>query len=437
MKKTRPPQARDAALSVLRDILCCSMDVQAALDNHFQNVPLCPRNKALITELIYGYLRYKGRIDFILRTFLAKPDKLPPLCISALGLATYERLFLDRIPEYATRSWVTRHIRRKWGAALARLATAYMTTLANHLPDLYEEDFYRQDVPSFVDFLARYHALPPWIVAMWMESYGENTAIALCRSQLHPAPLGLRINALHPDALELVQSLTDIPSLLRSGQWGVSCERDQAKRIFPRLDVLLSRGCLSRQSLAAQHVMNALRLDHAKGPIWDICAGRGGKTCYFLERTSEPVRASDTHWARLQGLRQEIRRLGLRDIPVVLARADKNLPWREKPGCIVIDAPCSGLGVLARRPDIKWKRAPRDLKALQTLQHDMLRSAVTHLRPSGRLAYITCTLNPAENERQIHHLLRDHPELRVLEMYQGEEDFRFGEFFWAALLERR
>jgi len=437
MTKTRPPQARDAALLVLRDVLRYTMDVQAALDNYFRSVSLCSRDKALVAELTYGYLRYKGRIDFVLRTFLAKPDKLPPLCLSALGLATYERLFLDRTPEYATRSWVTRHVRRKWGAALARLATAYMTTVANHLPDLHDEDFYRREARSLEEFLIRYHALPPWIVALWMKSYGEDAAIALCRAQLHPAPLGLRINASHPDAFELVQSLSDNPALFRSGPWGVACERDQAKRIFPHLDVLLLQGRLSRQSLAAQHVLDALGLDHAQGPIWDVCAGRGGKTCYFLERTSEAVRASDTHLARLQGLRQEINRLGLRDIPVVLARADQNLPWREKAGCIVIDAPCSGLGVLARRPDIKWKRTPRDLPALLALQRNMLRSAVTALRPSGRLAYFTCTLNPAENEQQIDACLSDHPELRVLKLYRGEQDFRFGEFFWAALLERR
>lgn len=437
MIRKRPQQARDAALSVLRDVLRYGMDVQAALDNHLQSVSLSPRDKSLATELTYGYLRHKGRIDFILRSFLTKPDKLPALCFFSLGLATYERLFLDRIPEYASRSWVTRHVRSEWGSSLARVATAYMSTLADHLPDLVKEDFYRQGNCPLEEFLARYHSLPLWIVAMWMRSYGEETAMALCRAQLQPAPLGLRVNASHPGADELTRFLAATPALLRSGVWGIACERDQARRIFPHLDALLSQGRLSRQSLAAQHVLNVLRLDQTQGPIWDVCAGRGGKTCYFLERTSEAVRASDTHWERLRGLRREIRRLGLRDIPVVRARADRSLPWREKPGCIVIDAPCSGLGVLARRPDIKWKRTPRDLPALRTLQHDMLRSAVTALRPSGRLAYITCTLNPRENEQQVDRLLLDHPELNVLDLYRGELDFRFGEFFWAALLEKK
>jgi 16S rRNA (cytosine967-C5)-methyltransferase len=412
------------------------VDVQAALDNLFQAVSLCARDKALVTELTYGYLRYKGRIDFILQTFLAKPDKLPPFCISALGLATYERLFLNRVPEYATRSWVTNYVRRKWGAALARLVTAYMTTLTNHLPDLHQENFYRQDACPPEVFLARYYALPPWIVAMWMTSYGEERTIALCRAQLLPALLGLRINASHSGAHELAQSVAD-PVFLRSGRWGVACERNQAKSLLPSLDILLSRGRLSRQSLAAQHVLDILRLAMREGPIWDVCAGRGGKTCYFLERTKEAVRASDVRWTRLQGLRQEIRRLGLRDIPVILARADQRLPWREKAGCIVVDAPCSGLGVLARRPDIKWKRTPLDLPSLQTIQYKMLRVAVTALRPSGRLTYITCTLNPAENEHQIDQLLREHPEMRVLELYQGDQYPYLREFFWAALLERR
>jgi len=432
-----PPPSRSAALAALYSILRHGVAVQPALDK--QLGAFCPdvRDKALATELTYGYLRHKGRIDFILHSFLAKPQKLPPLLCIAFGLASYEQLFLDRVPEFATRSWLLHFIRKSWGSGLIRLANAYMTTLQDHLVHLHEEDFYRQDACSVVTFWSRFYSLPSWIVSLWIRAYGEKRAHYLAQTQLLPAFLGLRINPMHYEADALLQGIGNRPELTTIGKWGIGCERNQARHVFSNLDNLYSQGCLSKQSLAAQQVMHFLQVDHLRGPIWDVCAGHGGKTCFLLERSSEPLRASDVHWLRLRGLRQEIQRLGLRNIPVALARADHTLPWNEKPGCILLDAPCSGLGVLSRRPDIKWKRTLFDISSLQVLQRKMLDIAVSSLSPSGRLAYITCTLNPAENEDQIDTLLREQPGLRCLGRYSGADHPELREFFWAALLEKK
>lgn len=431
------PPARFVALASLQQALCRGIDVQAALDGQLRALSLHPRDTALATELTYGYLRHKGRIDYLLRTFLAKPGKLPLQCVLAFGVAAYERLFLDRVPEYATRSWLTNYVRQTWGVGLTRLASAFITNLTGRLSDLHNVDFYRQDACSLSEFWSRYYSLPLWIVALWMSAYGEERTEKLAKAQLLPAFLGLRINPLHFAAHELVQIATNDQIIRGTNIWGLACERADAKVLFPQLGQFLQQGRLSRQSLASQDVLDSLQLAAARGPIWDVCAGRGGKTCYLLERSDAPVRASDASWPRLQGLRQDLRRLHLRDIAVVHARADHPLPWREKPGCVVIDAPCSGLGVLSRRPDAKWKRSPKDLALLETLQRKMLLAAAASLPKAGRIAYITCTLNPAENERQIEFLLREHPGLRCLELYRGEKGMDLREFFWAALLEKK
>lgn len=431
------PPARGLALAVLNTVLRQGVDLQAALDGHLRSVTLDSRDKALATELAYGYLRFKGRIDFIARSFLAKPGKLPPQCTLALGVATYEYLFLDRVPEYATRSWLANLVRRKWGTGLSRLSTAFMGYLSRNRADLDQEDFFRKDKCAWDVFLTRYYALPDWIVALWLASYGEETTLGLAQAQLQPPFLGLRVNPAHPRAGTLLQEFSQAPNLLRSGPYGLACALEDSGQLFPDLDSLLAQGCLSRQSLAAQHVMDVFQLAEVQGPIWDICAGRGGKTCYLLERNSQAVRASDTNLARLRGLQQEIGRLGLRSIPMAVARGDQKLPWQEEPGCIVIDAPCSGLGVLARRPDIKSKRTPRDLPKLQATQARMLKVAAAALRSAGQLVYITCTLNPDENERQIDLLLRDNPQLHCLQLHRAQSDPGFREFFWAALLEKK
>ncbi len=431
------PPARSASLTTLRNVLQRGAGIQAALDDYLRIASLDSRDATLATELTYGYLRHKGRIDYILRTFLPRPDKLPPSCLLAIGVATYERLFLDRVPEYATRSWLTTFIHKSWGSGLARLATAYMTTLDGHLPDLQTLDFYRQDDCALDELWSRYYSLPSWIISLWLSAYGEERAQHLAKSQMQPAFLGLRINPLQPEANKLVQRLAMTPELHRSGQWGIACEHGRARGLFPDLNKLLAQGRLSRQSLAAQLVLDALHMDNVRGPFWDVCAGRGAKTCYLLERTSEAIRASDMNWRRLLGLQAEIHRLGLRDIPIALARADNRLPWGEQAGFILIDAPCTGLGVLARRPDIKWKRTPADLPALLDLQRRMLQMAASSLRQAGRMLYITCTMNPAENEAQIDRLLREQSGLRRLEHCQESCGLHLREFFWAALLEKK
>jgi 16S rRNA (cytosine967-C5)-methyltransferase len=431
------PPARSASLTILRNVLQRGAGIQAALDDYLRSVALDSRDATLATELTYGYLRHKGRIGHILRTFLPRPGKLPPSCLLAIGVATYERLFLDRVPEYATRSWLTTFIHKSWGSGLARLSTAYMTTLDGHLPDLLTLDFYRQDGCALDELWSRYYSLPSWIISLWLSAYGEERTQQLAMAQMLPASLGLRINPLHPEVNELVHRLAMTPDLHRSGQWGIACEHGRARTLFPDLNKLLAQGRLSRQSLASQLVLDAQQMDNVPGPFWDVCAGRGAKTCYLLERTNEAVRASDVNWRRLLGLQAEIRRLGLRNIPIARARSDSVLPWGEQAGFILIDAPCSGLGVLARRPDIKWKRTPADLPALLALQHRMLQVGASSLRQSGRVLYITCTMNPAENEAQIDRLLREQSGLRRLEHCQESYGLHLREFFWVALLEKK
>ncbi len=430
--------ARTAALAVVSTVILQARDLQAALHHRQQSSHLKKQDAALCTELVYGLFRHKGRIDFILSHFLAKPSKLPPDCLHILRLATYERLFLDRIPDYATRSWAVTLIRKRFNKGLSSLASAYLTFLQKHTADLQHPEFFQRHTNSLLQFVSAFYSLPPWIVALWFSAYGEEHAIQLATTQLVPAPTGLRINPKHPHAAEMIRRLANAPDVQRSGQWGVTGRKESLRHMFPDMDALLAQGLLSRQSLASQQVLHALDIFQSNGPVWDVCAGRGGKTCLILEQSDLPVRASDIHFRRLNALRTELRRLGLDDIPVITARADQAFPWKERPSCILIDAPCSGLGVLSRRPDVKWKRLPEDLTSLTTLQQAMLRTAGKHLSSGGRIIYITCTMNPAENEKQIAAVLEDPDrKFRCLNIFDGSRESRLGEFFWGAVLEKR
>lgn len=430
--------ARTAALAAISDVFSQSRDLQSALHYRLQSTPLKKQDVALCTELVYGFFRHFGRIDFILSKFLVRPSRLPPNCLHILRLATYERLFLDRVPDYATRSWAVTLIGKRFTKGLSSLASAYLTFLQNHTDDLTLPDFFRRHTNSLSQFSSAYYSLPSWIVELWFSAYGEEHALRLFAAQLNPALIGLRINPKRSGVAELIHRIVDSPDVQRSGQWGLAGSKEVLRRLFHDMEALLGQGLVSRQSLASQHILHALDIFQCKGLVWDVCAGRGGKTCLILEQSDFPVFASDINFWRLNALRAELRRLGIDDIPVISARADQALPWKECPSCILIDAPCSGLGVLSRRPDLKWKRLPKDLPSLTTLQRAMIRTAATQISSGGRIIYITCTLNPAENENQIADILDDPGlKLRCLNVFDGSRDFALGEFFWGAVLEKK
>lgn len=442
------PPARLAALAALGRIMR-GEDAQFAVDGQIRECKLDVRDANLASELCYGYLRHKGRLAFCLGRFLRKPGHLPPQCRMALELAGYEALFLERIPEFATRSWLTNRVRKKWGGGLAKVASAWMTWVCDQSQTLLDPDFYRLNMPNVRPnepknepagertFLSRYHSLPLWIIDLWIDGYGLDAASRLAEAQSLPAPLGLRINPRHPrrDALTRQVEAFD-PELEVLDPLSIACSRETARRAFPVLTEDIRSGAISRQSLEAQRVLQALGAGSWPEPIWDACAGRGGKTAYLLERGQKRVLASDPNAVRLRGLVQELRRLDLPPIPVVLARADAPPPWKQQPRTILLDAPCSGLGVLARRPDSKWKRTPRDIPPLIALQDRILQQAAATLPPGGRIIYITCTLNPAENQARIDQFLAHCPEFTLISHYVTPPDSPGREFFWGAMLEK-
>ncbi|GAU08436.1 transcription antitermination factor NusB [Desulfoplanes formicivorans] len=421
------PLARQVALQAIYRCLYKHQDLQFALDQALDTPRLSHRDKGLATELAYGYVRNKTRSDFLVTFFLRSPDKLPRVFMLVLGMAAYELAFLDRIPAYATVDWAVQGIKLSWGKRLAGVANAVLRRIGDLGPAVHEPDWYRQDDPDTVTFLTRYYSCPEWIVRLWLESYGMDTACEVLEGSIARPALGLRCGPdMDPESLAL-----EVQDLLLA-----RCGRSLAlQQSFDHLDELLRQGQVSRQSYAAQMALSALEPLSWPTPIWDACCGRGGKSMALLEQGCFPVWASDLHTGRLAGMQQECRRTGRR-IPLFRASAKETPPFRTPPGTILLDVPCSGLGVLARRPDSKWKRTPRDVSALMATQKAILENAWNVLPTGGVIAYITCTLNPAENQDQIARLCKRHRNATIVREYATKSREGLGEFFYAVTVRK-
>jgi len=432
------PPARQAALAALDLTLPQEgpgRDVQAALDAVLSARALDPRDKGLATELVYGCLRLRGRLDYALTRFLKNPDAVPKAVWRILLLSAYEILFLTKVPAYASVDWAVSAIREVAGKGLSGMANAVLRRLDRAGAELADPAFYGRDGCDEATLLSRYYACPHWIVALWLHAFGPTDTRRLLESQIRPAPLGLRINRTKPGAKALFDALAALPDVQVAAFPTLALPA--GTDLTPagvHLDEALAEGRLSRQSAAAQLALFRLGLSDWSEPIADVCAGRGGKTLALVE-AGKKVFASDIHPDRLSGLPREVARLGLPPVPTFWASATRP-PLAGVPGTILLDAPCSGLGVLARRPDTKWRRTPEDLPGLARLQGAMLEAAYAALAPGGLLVYMTCTVNPAENEEAVDRLGRRHKRLRLVNEVAAEPDTVLGEVFYGALVQK-
>lgn len=433
------PPARGAALIALTQTLPSGRgepgyDAQAALDHILTTRALSPQDQGLCTELFYGYLRLKGRIDFILSQFLKKPGDLPVPVRLAAGVAAYEILYLSRIPPRASVNWAVEHVGKSYGRGLSGVVNAVLRRVAENAKTFADKSYYKKDGCERTTFFSRYYSCPEWIVALWRRSYGDAVCEAFLEAQTLAPPLGVRVNFAKPGAEALFDRLRKKPECLFYRPPMLAFSRPPEG-----FDLGLAEegGDISRQSAAAGDALGRLDPERWPAPIYDACSGRGGKTMFLLERTKTEVWAGDVHFGRLRALKRERERLDLPDLPVMLASAEAPA-LGQAPGTILLDAPCSGLGVLSRRPDAKWKRDRRHLAELSVLQGRMLAACHAALEPGGLLVYLTCTLNPAENEDAVAAFLAATPKavLQTVHAPNSGADTVLGEFFHAAVIRK-
>lgn len=407
--------ARRAALAALRQTLDHGQDIQAAVDHHLRHLPA--QERPLATELTYGTVRLLGRIQALLRLLLPRFQRLSLLSRRLLELAAYELLFL-RVPPKATRSWATQAAKTLLGPRLSALVHASLRRLETHADLAHDETAFLARAGSIWEWFS----LPAWIWELWTQERGLETARELATISLGPAPVGVRLRG--EISFELSERLR--PLIRFRGHRGVALDA------WPHfLETPKTQGIAVRMSLASQEAVFSLTPHCWPEPVWDACAGRGGKTL-LVHDLGKRVLASDPNLFRLRGLHKDCQRLGV-SIPILQADA-RTPPLRICPSTILVDAPCSGLGVLARRPDIRWKRSMKDVDALAHLQAEILDTAGHLLPPGGMLAYLTCTVSRRENEEQLEHLTARHPQLRLCHTHMTPP--AWGEVFFAALLER-
>lgn len=420
------PGPRGVAFECVTRALDGGADAQAVLDNALNSANLDGRDRGFVTEILYGYLRMRMRLQAVLNCFLSRPDGLPVPVLRVLGMAAYEILHMD-VPAYASVDWGVESAKHLSRGKLGGLANAVLRKVARLAEDGADEDFFRRNSDSEIEFLSAYYSCPEWIVELWVESYGREKAEQYLEAQICPPAAGFVLDTEDKKAKAAAVVLLAEDDFIASDGQAFAFYSGYRPGVFKGL-----KESVSRQSYAAREALSVLEPQQWPTPVWDGCSGRGGKSRFLHSKNISPIIASDPHKRRLAALKREV--------PSVAAfRASAINPplAKESIGTALLDVPCSGLGVLSRRPDTKFKRTPEDVDSLVHLQSRILDNAWKTIRKGGRLAYITCTLNPDENEGQIGAFLGRHKDAVPLKEWTTPPDSELREFFYCALIEKK
>jgi 16S rRNA (cytosine967-C5)-methyltransferase len=366
-------------------------------------------DRALATELVYGTLRWRGRLDYLIEKALDRDiSKLEPLVTSALRVGAYQLFFSDRIPANAAVDEAVRCVRAMGLERATGLVNAVLRRLAREGDSI---EFPKLETDP-IDHLVHAESLPRWLAKRWLEEFGAEEAARLATTLNQAAPVTVRVNrtkttreALLP---ELAERFPDATACRYSPDGIILGRKGDAGQ-----DPTFLSGQISVQDEASQLVVHLL--DPQPGErILDTCSAPGTKTAAIAERLNGEghVLALDRHSRRLQLVGRGIRRLEIGGVATLERDATKSLVdlAADRPfDRILVDAPCSGLGALRRNPDARWRIRPDDLESLGKVQRAILESAAEVLRPGGSLVYSTCTITKEENESVIQGFMATRP----------------------------
>ncbi|RJX41004.1 16S rRNA (cytosine(967)-C(5))-methyltransferase RsmB [Paenibacillus pinisoli] len=411
--KRKSVTPRELALNILVKVAESGAYSNIQLNRSLQDSGLSRQDAGLATELVYGTISRQATLDHWLSKFVAKGlHKLDKWVHQLLRMSAYQLLFLDRIPTHAAVNEAVAIAKRRGHTGISGMVNGVLRSMDRSRAELVLSAI-QEKTP--VATIALRHSYPEWLVARWVAAYGAETAEAICAAGNEQPHASIRVNTVLAGRDERLQELRD---------QGAHAE---ASAIAPSGIVVSGGGNLAdtdafRQGLWSLQDESSMLVAEVVAPkpgmkVLDCCAAPGGKSSHMAElmEGKGKVWANDLHAHKRELITAQTERLKLRNVEAVVGDA-LALPERFAPesmDAVLLDAPCSGFGVIRRKPEIKWTKTEGDITEIAALQRQLLERVSGLVRPGGTLVYSTCTMEREENERQIEAFLGEHPEFRL------------------------
>jgi len=403
---TRNP--RRAAFEILLRIEKERSFADVLIDHELSKDLIQGADRGLLTELVYGVLRRRGTLDHILGQFSKqRPEKLELIVLLLLRLGLYQSFFLDRIPVSAAVNETV-----KLAKELVPRAAGFINAVLRSADRGRDGITYPDRAENPAAYLAVRYSHPAWLAAQWCEQLGGEEAESLAAAMAEPPPMTIRANTLRTSREALMAQLESEGIACSRTDWSPDGIRLNQSGAITRLPSFRD-GLFTVQDESSQ--LAPLFLDARQGEkVLDACAAPGGKTTQIaqLMGDSGEIYACDVNQKKLRLIRETCERLGIGSVRTFAMDATAPSPAIGELSFqrILVDAPCSGLGVIRRNPEGKWWKSPADLAQLAVTQLAILENLSGYLAPQGTLLYATCSTSRQENEEVIDRFLSRHPE---------------------------
>nr|WP_320025592.1 16S rRNA (cytosine(967)-C(5))-methyltransferase RsmB [uncultured Acetobacterium sp.] len=407
-------QALETLLKINYDGAYSNLEIKRVLSNH----PLKDEDRRLYLNIVYGCLQNQMYLDYIIKQQSSRPvNKLHKEVSEILRIAIYQIYFLDKIPNYAI---VNESV--NLAAEIQPQAKGFINGVLRNIMRKIEKDgkeFKFENWDNEKEALSIRYSVPLWIVHKYYEIYGVEKAETIIPMLNEKPPFTIRCNTLKTSRDQLILDLkafgvealpgTLSPSAIHLTNLGVFENNIENSHLY-------REGHFMMQDQAA--MLTVERLNPQPGhQVLDMCAAPGGKTTYLsqLMNNEGQIIGRDVFASRLNLVKQSMKRLDCTNIELedqngcVFLKADE-----MRYDKILLDAPCTGLGVIRRKPEIKYHSTKEGRKELVKIQANLLENAVRYLKPGGELLYSTCTINKDENENQINKILNKYPDMKIV-----------------------
>jgi len=399
-KKTVISPARETALNILFKVCEQGAFANITLEKQLRSSNLSLEDRNLITEMVNGTIRMRKHLDWVLALFIKRDlNKQNPWLRNILRLSTYQLLFMDKIAKYACVDDAVELTRKKAGPGLTSVTNGVLRNIIRNQDRI----SFPQD--SIAD-MCNYYSHPEWMGELFISQFGKKTTEDLFMYNNKRPELVIRTNCLkvsRPELLDKLKREGVICYATENTPWGIIIESlpmpiDELKS-FQQGDFYIQ----NEASMLAAAIINA----QEKELVYDLCSGIGGKTTHLGEwmKNQGQIYAVDLYSRKLSLLKDNCQRLGITIVKTIAADI-MELEFDLKADKVVLDVPCSGLGVLNRRSDSRWNKKLEDIDELSQIQSAMLSKAATLVTVGGYLLYSTCTIIEEENAHVIESFLK-------------------------------
>ncbi len=414
-KKIWNGNVRDAALSILMEINNNQAYSNLLLHRTIKKYEIEAKDRGLLTELTYGTLQHRMTLDYYLEPFVR--GKLDGWVRELLRLSIYQIVYLTKIPPHAVVHEAVEIAKRRGHKRIAPTVNGILRSiLRSGVRPL-------DDLQDGVAKTAIETSHPEWLIKRWTAQFGEVETAIMAHENNQPPAMTIRVNAVKTTPEEVASLLESEGIEVRKGEVVPECI--VATNGNPANTEVYKKGLVTIQDESS--MLPVLALDVAPGmKVLDMCAAPGGKTTHIAEKMNDDgeIFAHDIHDHKLALIEANAKRLGLKSIQTKSGDSRKltDLYAPASFDRILVDAPCSGLGVIRRKPEIKYNKTEADFAGLTTIQSELLETARELIKPDGLIVYSTCTVEHSENKGMVDRFLEKHPDMEKVPLPQLKEN---------------